>query len=155
MECPVCKARTPGIIEDNALWCNQCGVRIQANTEFVPSYNQRYGVIQQVYSRLKRFTKYMQLLNIPEVLADVYRILDLYSSFEFTWTCNRKMSRRIYFFAKPVMLRMCCKLLHIECALPGLKDKMREREQYCELLALMETATFKISIQTKGGTVSK
>ena len=111
MECPNCNEQTPGIIEENRLWCDQCGQSIRSNIQYVPSYNQRFGVIQQVYSRLKRFTKYMQVLKIPQVLADIYTILDLYSSFEFTWTCHGEMSKRVYFFAKPVMLQICCQLL--------------------------------------------
>ena len=149
MECPNCKQTTSGIIEDNRLWCDKCGTSIREDTQFVPSYNTRYAPSQQIYSRVKRFTKYLQRLKIPLVLANVYAIQDLYSSFEFTWGCNREKSKRIYFYAKPVILNFICKLLYIETELPCLKDHLREIDQYQELAILTNTTAFEISTANK------
>ena len=149
MECPSCKQTTSGIIEDNQLWCDKCGVSIRSNTQFVPSYNCRHAPSQQIYSRVKRFTKYLQRLAIPKVLANIYAILDLYSSFEFTWGCNRDKSKRIYFYAKPVILQFICAILGIDTTLPRLKDNLREIDQHRELAQLTKTAAFEMSTAAK------
>jgi hypothetical protein len=145
MECPSCKNTTPGIVEGNHLWCDKCGVSIREHVEYVPSYNSRYTPSQQVYSRVKRFLKYLHFLNVPMVLHNIHAILDLYSSFEFTWTCNREKSKRQYFYAKPVMAKIICRMLEIDVELPSLKDKSREIEQYTELAELIKTTAFQLS----------
>ena len=76
------------------------------------------------------------------MLQSFYDILDLYSKFEFTWTNSE--SNRIYFFAKPVMLRYCCEVLGLETDnLPSLKDKNRIKEQARELSNLKDGALWK------------
>jgi len=79
-----------------------------------------------------------QISNLPD-------ILDLYSSLEFTWGCYKKKSKRIYFFAKPVMLQVCCGLLGMDTSsLPRLKDKTREKEQHEELASLQKTQAWSL-----------
>ena len=147
MDCPHCQQRTPGIVEQNHLWCDQCGVSIRKQCEYVPSYNNQHAAArQQIYSRVKRFTKYAQQMcrDKPQVMFQMQKILDTYSSFEFTWVCHKDQSKRVYFFAKPVMLQACCKLLKIKSELPSLKDKNREKDQHAELDALQTTITWKM-----------
>ena len=145
MECPNCKEQTPGIIEGNHLWCNHCGVAIRSQCQYVPSYGNRHSCTKQIYSRVKRFTKYLQGLANPNILSEIHAILDLYSSFEFAWSCNKTSSVRIYFFAKPVMVQAICSLLDIETDTPSLKDKLREVIQHEELKNLQNTAAWKMS----------
>ena len=151
MECPHCKQQTPGIIDQNHLWCDKCGVSIRSHCEFVPSYNNcHYAPRQQVYSRVKRFMKFVRDLANPLVIRKFDAIVDLYSSFEFTWTCNRESSKRIYFYAKCVMLQVCCELLDVKTELPKLKDRTREIDQHRELNILSKTEAFKVSTESRG-----
>ena len=147
MECPHCHEKTPGINDNNHLWCDQCGVSMRKQFQYVASYNNQHSAPrQQIYSRVKRFTKYAQRMchDKPEVMRHMQAILDTYSSFEFTWICHKNQSKRIYFFAKPVMLQACCKMLNIKSELPGLKDKNREKDQHGELDALQDTVSWKL-----------
>ena len=147
MECPSCHETTSGIIEEASLWCDKCGNRIRDNYEFVTGFNNKHSAPrQQVYCRAKRFTKYIQTkCNVPEVKLHIYDIVDVYSALEFTWCCHRALSERIYFFAKPVMLKFCCAVLQLPLhdGLPALKDKSREETQYQDLMALADTPTFR------------
>jgi len=144
MECSSCGQLTPGIIDDSSLWCDKCGTCLKTQVEWVHSYDQlKRASRQQVYCRVKRFTKWVrqvcpQISNLPD-------ILDLYSSLEFTWGCYKKKSKRIYFFAKPVMLQVCCGLLGMDTSsLPRLKDKTREKEQHEELASLQKTQAWSL-----------
>ena len=140
MECPTCKEQTCGIIDDNHLWCDKCGCSIRSDVEFIPSYQNNHNAPrQQIYNRRKRFTKYVQSLGLKDVLANIHAILDLYSSFEFAWVVHKNLSKRVYFYAKPCMLKVCCRMLEIYTPLPGLKDKNRERDQFEELKELQTT----------------
>ncbi len=147
MECPACKETTSGIIEESSLWCDRCGSCIRMNYEYVTGFqNSHAAPRQQVYCRAKRFTKYIQsrCMGLPTVMQHIYDIVDLYSTLEFSWCCNRVLSKRIYFFAKPVMLRYCCVLLQVTTeGLPSLKDRNREITQFKDLVALTETPTFR------------
>ena len=107
---------------------------------FVTGYCQSHSCRTQVYCRVKRFGKYVsRVANQYSVLQHYNDLLDLYSCFEFAW--NRSTtSNRIYFFAKPVMLKLCCELLKLKpTKIPRLKDKLRELEQIRELMLLKET----------------
>jgi hypothetical protein len=146
MECPSCHAQTPGIIDESSLWCDKCGTCIRANYVFVVGYHNRHTAPrQQIYCSAKRFTKYVQkhCSSMKHIMEDVNDIIDMYSSLEFAWCCHRSLSKRIYFFAKPVMLKFCCALLELSLeGLPKLKDKNREVVQFQDLLSLQGTPTF-------------
>ena len=140
MECPNCKEQTCGIIDDNHLWCDKCGSAIRSDVQFLPSYQNNHNAPrQQLYNRRKRFTKYIQSLGLQAVLTSIHAILDLYSSFEFAWVVHNNLSKRTYFYAKPCMLKVCCQMLQIDCTLPGIKDKSRERDQFKELKEMTGT----------------
>ena len=146
MECPSCKEQTCGVVESNHLWCDKCGTAIRSDVEFLPSYQNNHNAPrQQVYNRRKRFTKYIQSLRLQPVLANIHAILDLYSSFEFSWVVHNDLSKRTYFYAKPCMLKVCCNMLEIDTPLPSLKDKTRERDQFQELKELRTTQAWSIS----------
>jgi hypothetical protein len=150
MECPSCKAQTCGIVDANHLWCDQCGVAIRSQVEFLPSYQNCHNAPrQQIYNRRKRFMKYIQSLSIAPVLRNIHAILDLYSSFEFAWVVHNNLSKRTYFYAKPCMLKVCCQMLEIECTLPSLKDKTRERDQFQELKELRSTQAWFTSRESR------
>jgi hypothetical protein len=146
MLCQTCNTETNGILDTNVLWCDHCGTAMKNETHFVTGYCQSHSCRNQPYSRAKRFGKYIRKTcrdNIS-VLCRYHDILDLYSCFEFVWVANKQQSQRIYFFAKPVMLRCCCNILNIETnQLPNLKDKLREREQFIELMKLCNGRTWK------------
>ena len=143
MICPSCNTETFGIQDEVNLWCDCCGNVLTDSSVWVTGYCQSHSCKNQIYSRRKRFGKYLRTVcHNSSVLHSFYDILDLYSKFEFTWTNSD--SNRIYFFAKPVMLRYCCEVLGIETDnLPSLKDKNRIKEQARELSNL------------KGGTLWK
>ena len=144
MKCPSCNTETFGIQDGVHLWCDSCGTALKNSPVFVTGYCQSHSRKNQIYSRRKRFGKYIQsVCHQKTVLHSFYDILDLYSRFEFTWTsCD---SKRIYFFAKPVMLRICCELLGISTDdLPSLKDKNRVKEQLMELTNLKKSPTWKL-----------
>jgi len=151
MECSRCHQQTPGILEGNHLWCDQCGVSIRAQCEFVPSFHNKHSAPrQQIYCRAKRFTKYVQTTcsDEPDIMQHIHDILDLYSSFEFTWCVHKVLTKRIYFFAKPVMLQYCCELLKIKSQnMPCLKDKNREIDQMKELKNLRNTPSWQMIYQ--------
>ena len=144
MECPDCKVY--GIVDDNHLWCPQCGRCLREQVSFLPSYQNNHNAPrQQIYNRRKRFMRYIQSLAIPLVLQNIHAILDLYSSFEFSWVVHNDLSKRTYFYAKPCMLKICCHMLEIDCTLPSLKDKTRERDQFEELEKLTRTQAWHLS----------
>lgn len=147
MDCPHCHKTTPGIVDGNHLWCNMCGTSIRKQYQFVPDYNNPHSAPrQQLYSRVRRFTKYIQKMcrGNPDVLGSFNRILDVYSTYEFVWCCHKEMSKRIYFFAKPVMLQACCEILGIQAELPSLKDKNRELDQHVDLQKLRNSVAWKM-----------
>ena len=143
MKCPRCNTETFGIQGDVHLWCDNCGNALKSSPVFVTGYCQSHSRKNQIYSRRKRFGKYLQsVCHQKSVLHSFYDILDLYSRFEFTWT--KSESKRIYFFAKPVMLRICCEMLGIATDnLPSLKDKNRVKEQAVELTNLKNGLVWK------------
>lgn len=136
MICPSCNTETFGVQDELNLWCDCCGNALKHSPVWVTGYCQSHSRKNQIYSRRKRFGKYIRAVcQKTSVLQSFYDILDLYSKFEFTWTNSK--SDRIYFFAKPVMLRYCCELLKLDTdGLPSLKDKNRIKEQACELSIL-------------------
>ena len=148
MECKHCGEKTPGILESNHCWCNHCGVSMETQIQYVPSYNNIHSAPrQQIYCRAKRFTKFVQrtCMEKQEVMSHIQKIVDLYSSFEFIWGSHKKLTKRIYFFAKPVMLKHICDLLFIKSEnLPCLKDKNREIDQISELKKLRKTLAWKL-----------
>ena len=136
MICQHCNTETCGIQDEVHLWCDNCGRALRDSPVYVTGYCQSHSFKNQIYSRRKRFGKYLRsVCHNSSVLHSFYDILDLYSRFEFTWI--RSDSKRIYFFAKPVMLRFCCEMLGL-CTdnLPSLKDKNRIKEQARELSIL-------------------
>ena len=140
MECPHCSTWTSGILELNNIWCDSCGTSIRVKMDFVQSFqNPHDHVRQQIYSRVKRFTKWVQQLADPLVMSHMYSVIYIYSSFEFAWMMHKEDSTRIYFFAKPVCLQVCCQMLHINADLPHLKDGNREKVQKEELKKLQTT----------------
>ena len=154
MECPHCTKQTPGIVDGNQLWCSQCGTAIRPHFEYVQSFQNRHDMPrQQVYSRLKRFTKWIQKMNRKDLLKHIYDILDLYSAFEFAWILHKEKSVRSYFYAKPVMLQVCTEMLGLQPSLPHLKDHSRELDQKMELEAMVKTKEWELrynSLSTKG-----
>ena len=143
MICPSCNTETFGVQDEVNLWCDCCGNVLQESPVWVTGYCQSHSCKNQIYSRRKRFGKYLRTVcHNSSVLQSFYDILDLYSRFEFIWT--KSASSRIYFFAKPVMLRHCCEILKISTDnLPSLKDKNRIKEQARELRTLKEGMLWK------------
>ena len=145
MFCTSCNTETFGVHESNTMWCENCGHALNNATDYVVGYCQSHSCRNQVYSRVKRFGKYFKMVcHDISVLQRYNDVLDLYSCFEFVWIHYKGQSKRTYFFAKPVMLRLCCDILNIESnQIPSLKDKMREREQITELMALCNSRIWK------------
>ena len=150
MECPNCNTVGSGIRDGNHLWCDSCGHAIKHEVQYVTGYCQSHFSRSQIYCRVKRFGKYITRI-CPDlaVLQRFHDILDLYSCFEFAWIRNIGDSTRIYFFAKPVMLKMCCMLLDIEADLRGLKDKNRELDQLRELKTLVDSREWQTMHEVK------
>ena len=152
MQCPNCNAVGSGIHDDNHVWCDSCGSAIREEVQFVTGYCQSYFSRSQIYCRVKRFGKYIsRVCQDQSVLQSFHDILDVYSCFEFAWMRNIGDSTRIYFFAKPVMLKMCCRILGIESDTPGLKDKNRELDQLRELGRLVESREWRSMYGVKSG----
>jgi len=150
MECPNCNTVGSGIHDDNHLWCDNCGHAIKDEVQYVTGYCQSHFSRSQIYCRVKRFGKYItRICSDLAVLQRFHDILDLYSCFEFAWIRNIGDSTRIYFFAKPVMLKMCCMLLDIEADLRGLKDKNRELDQLRELKTLVDSREWQTMNEVK------
>ena len=142
--CKCCNTESTGIHDGNTVWCENCGIAMKQEMRYVTGYCQSHSCRTQVYCRVKRFGKYVSRVTKEySVLQRYHDLLDLYSCFEFAW--NRSTtSQRIYFFAKPVMLKLCCELLKLKPTnLPRLKDKLREFEQIRELMLLKETHPWK------------
>ena len=150
MECPNCNTVGSGIRDGNHLWCDNCGHAIKDEVQYVTGYCQSHFSRSQIYCRVKRFGKYItRICSDLAVLQRFHDILDLYSCFEFAWIRNIGDSTRIYFFAKPVMLKMCCMLLDIEADLRGLKDKNRELDQLRELKTLVDSREWQTMHEVK------
>ena len=145
MLCNRCNTEVSGIHDGNMLWCENCGAGMKHEPEYVTGYCQSHSCRTQVYCRVKRFGKYIsRVTRDPSVLQHYDKLLDLYSCFEFAWTRNKENSSRIYFFAKPVLLKLCTELLKLKTQnLPTLKDKLRELNQIQELMGLKETVHWK------------
>ncbi len=138
MECEFCNHKTSGIVEDGALWCDECGRYIRKQ-DFVRSHN-NFHVLKPIYNRVKRFHKFVQATGIANP-RDWQKIADVYSRLEFVWMSNRKQSYRTYFYAWRVMFQVCCSVLGIKCSL-HLKDATKEQRQFRELEALTKTKTW-------------
>ena len=152
MECPNCNTVGSGILDGNHYWCDSCGQSIKQEVQYVTGYCQSHFSRSQIYCRVKRFGRYItRVCSDQAVLQRFHDILDLYSCFEFAWIRNIGASTRIYFFAKPVMLKMCCMILEIEADTPGLKDKNRELDQLRELTTLVETREWQSMNSVKQG----
>ena len=112
------------------------------NTGVVTGYCQSHSSRTQVYCRSQRFGKYISSRS-PSVLHKYNDLLDLYSLFEFVWTHNQNLTKRTYFYAKPVVLKLCCEILGLDTEnLPGLKDPLRELDQIQELKNLSTLPMF-------------
>ena len=148
MRC-ICGTETHGIHEDSGVWCPACGSSLGIGPRFVVGYCQSHSRRNQVYSRRKRFGKYVQRVVVDKrILRAYYRILDLYSQYEFVWMSTP--SKRKYFFAKPVMLKVCCAVLDLPTeGLPCLKDQSREADQARQLEELRATECWRASYQMK------
>ena len=151
MLCNSCSTEVSGIHDGNAIWCENCGTAIKQEVRYVTGYCQSHSCRTQVYCRVKRFGKYIsRVTNDPSVLQHYHKLLDLYSCFEFAWIRNKEASSRIYFFAKPVLLKLCSELLKLKPQnLPRLKDKIRELNQIQELMGLKKTIHWKSMNQIK------
>ena len=149
MACDNCGTETFGVQEGGHLWCPHCGCSMRNTPHFVTGYCQSHSARTQVYNRRKRFGAYIQrVCKNVSVLQKYYDILDLYSMFELCWMRNPR--KRKYFFAKPVMLKVCCRLLDLDTeGLPSLKDKNREVDQENQLQQLRSTKTWKYSMRVK------
>lgn len=155
MRC-TCGTETHGIQEENGLWCESCGASLGEGAVFVVGYCQSHSRRNQVYSRRKRFGKYvLSVVHNKTILRAYYKILDLYSQYEFVWMATP--SERKYFFAKPVMLKVCCAVLDL-CSeadlgrLPSLKDRNREADQARQLESLRATECWRQSYAMKNDT---
>ena len=139
-------------MEMNNIWCTHCGISMRRAVKYVMGYNnQHYCPKQQVYNRLKRFSKWiLENVQRSDVRSAMRIIMSYFSCYEFTWHCNKKLTKRIYFFAKPVMLKVCCKHLGI-CTdgLPSLKDIERETDQMEQLTRLKKTSAWDLVFQSK------
>ena len=144
-----CGTETHGIHEENGLWCESCGASLGVGPVFVVGYCQSHSRRNQVYSRRKRFGKYIQrVVENRATLRHYYKILDLYSQYEFVWMSTP--SERKYFFAKPVMLKVCCEVLGLDTeGLPSLKDRNREADQARQLESLRATDCWQQSYAMK------
>lgn len=155
MLCESCNTEVYGMHDDNAIWCENCGHGMKHEVQYVTGYCQSHSCRTQVYCRVKRFGKYLSgVTKDPSVLQHYHQLLDIYSCFEFAWSRNREKSVRTYFYAKPVLLKKCCEVMKLKPQkLPGLKDKLRERDQFQELDSLQETYEWKSMhhIKTTGG----
>ena len=146
MECPHCQENTSGVLESNFMWCTNCGAMISKQILFLPSYqNKHHAPRQQIYSRSKRFKKWLMELKMPVLLLNLHAILDIYSSFELAWVNNQDLTERTYFYAKPCMLKTCCDVLQIDADIPAIKDKNRQECQLDEMSRMKETLSFKLS----------
>ena len=144
--CKHCETHPDVCIAENSVWCTSCGCQLAHETVYVRGYsNPQTYRRRQVYSRTKRFRGYtLKILDdLPQgtssaVLELLNAILDIYGIIEFAWRSGVNSVRK-YFFAKPVMLYVCCSLLGIDTdSLPSLKDKARESCQYTEIAKIIE-----------------
>ena len=107
--------------------------------KYIQSYNnQHYVPRHQVYDRLKRFAQWtLARVKRPDIRSALREIMNHFSCYETTWHFRKDLTTRIYFFAKPVMLKVCCKHLDINTdGLPSLKDLDREADQMKQLVRL-------------------
>ena len=144
--CKNCETHPAVVHDQNSAWCTSCGVELAQETVYVRGYsNPQTYRRRQVYSRTKRFRDYIlkSLVVISKstshaLLQLLNAILDIYGIIEFAWRSGVNSVRK-YFFAKPVMLYVCCSLLGLETdSLPSLKDKARESCQYNEIAKIIE-----------------
>ena len=147
--CKTCGTETFGVEDGGFLWCTHCGCRMEDAPKFVVGYCQSHSARNQVYNRRKRFGEYIQrVCKNVSVLRRYYDILDLYAMFELMWV--RHPSKRKYFFAKPVMLKVCCRQLKLDVkGLPSLKDRNREVDQENQLRALTQLPMWKSNLKLK------
>ena len=147
MDCSHCGTKVRGIYEMNHIWCSQCGQSLKEQPEFVVGFqNPHYVPRQQIYNRQKRFAKWAlnKCAARSDVLKEMRNILNYFSCYEFVWNCHKQISKRIYFFAKPVMLQVCCNHVGVsQKDLPCLKDGTREVDQKIDLKKLFETSSWK------------
>lgn len=149
MQCASCHQQTPGIVDSNHLWCDQCGCSMADNYQLqhVSTFSNPHSASRkQIYCRVKRFAKFVPTVcKDVEVLRNLQEILDLYSALEFTWIVEKEIKQRIYFFASKVMLQACCQILKIKpINLPSLKDTASEDDQHRQIEKLRKTKTWKI-----------
>lgn len=152
MECSHCGVTNIGIMEMNNIWCTQCGVSMKAKPQYIVGFNnQHYQPKQQVYDRLKRFAKWtLDRVERKDVLRSMRAIMNYFSCYEFVWHVHKELTNRIYFFAKPTMLKVCCKQLGIPIeGLPSLKDPERERDQFEQLGRLVKTTAWALVCQSR------
>ena len=156
MECHSCHDTNYGIIDNNHRWCVSCGTSMQEAPTYVQGYNnQHYVPRQQVYDRLKRFSQWtIARVTRPDIREALRMIMNYFSCYEFTWHMRKELTNRIYFFAKPVMLKVCCKHLGISTEnLPSLKDLEREADQMRQLERLTKVDEWQLVFNSKVKTV--
>ena len=136
----------------NNIWCTNCGVSMKESPNYVVGYaNQHYVPRQQVYDRLKRFAKWtLERVERQDIRKAMRQIMNHFACYEFTWHVHKELTTRIYFFAKSVMLKVCCNHLGINTdGLPSLKDLEREADQMVQLKSLTQTAAWVAVYQSK------
>ena len=145
MLCDCCNTEVFGIHSENMIWCDNCGSGIKQEVCYVTGYCQSHSCRTQPYCRAKRFGKYIsRVADDPSVLQHYHQLLDLYSCFEFAWQRDKESCSRTYFFAKPVMLKICCEVLKLKTqSLPRLKDRLREMDQIQQLMGLKSGEAWK------------
>ncbi len=152
MECHSCGITNTGIMEMNNIWCTNCGISMKAAPMYVVGYdNQHYCPKQQVYNRLKRFSKWtLDRVERKDILSAMRQIMDYFTCYEFVWHMHKDLTKRIYFFAKPVMLKVCCKILGISIeGLPSLKDLERESDQMMQIEKLVKTSAWTMVCESR------
>ena len=152
MECHSCGLKNVGILEMNNIWCTSCGISMKEKPQYVVGFqNQRYQPKQQVYDRLKRFSQWtFKRVDRKDVLKNMRSIMNYFSCYEFVWHVHKELTKRVYFFAKCVMLKVCCKQLGIPIeGLPSLKDLEREADQMEQLERLVKTNAWTVVCRSR------
>ncbi len=153
MECPECGIKVVTIHENNHLWCAICGTSCKEQPKYVVGFNNTHYIPrQQIYNRQKRFNKWVLLKcgDRADILGKMRAILNHFRCYEFTFHIRGDLTKRIYFFAKSVMLKVCCDHVGVSTeGLPTLKDINREIDQKCELEKMHKTSDWKMVAESK------
>ena len=130
-----CEAQTAVI--DGFEWCCGCGKEQRRRCEWVSSYNcpshyRRYPV----YSRTKRFNRYLLELCDDSLFTHYNDIMDMFGKIEFLWGMFKK--KRLYFFNKSCVLSFIVHTLQLDYDIKTLKDQARVDTQFASMTELLE-----------------